>query len=119
MPKCAHDSNIDCIFEKCEVWNECYSRPNKPPMPDKLPSAEALASAIWSDCVDPTPWQFNTLMQVRRGKEALIRLSAPVDVQAKAEAVAKAFIETHARMLTEYETCELVRLIVEQFSRKG
>jgi hypothetical protein len=44
---------------------------------------------------------------------------APVDVQAKAEAVAKAFIETHARMLTEYETCELVRLIVEQFTRKG
>jgi hypothetical protein len=49
----------------------------------------------------------------------LTRLSAPVDVQTRAEAVARDFIENNAQMLTEYETCELVRLIVEQFSRMG
>jgi hypothetical protein len=55
----------------------------------------------------------------RKALAALSRLSAPVDVQTKAEEVAKVFIETYAQTLTEYETCELIRLIVEQFTRKG
>jgi hypothetical protein len=47
----------------------------------------------------------------RWAKEALTRLSAPIDVQAKAEAASVAFCA--------YCNHELIRLIVEQFSRKG
>jgi hypothetical protein len=49
---------------------------------------------------------------------ALTRLSAPVDVQAKAEAVVDAFSDTYYE-LSACQRIELTRLIVEQFSRKG
>jgi hypothetical protein len=49
---------------------------------------------------------------------ALTRLSAPVDVQAKAEAVVQEFSDTYVMLSADTEY-ELSRLIVEQFSRKG
>jgi hypothetical protein len=54
---------------------------------EEVEEALQMAEKVGEETKNPTPWQFNTLMQVRRGKEALTRLSAPVDVQAKAEAV--------------------------------
>jgi hypothetical protein len=51
-------------------------------------------------------------------EELLSRLSAPVDVQAKAEAVAEAFCNDYVN-LHPINKQELSRLIVEQFSSKG
>jgi hypothetical protein len=53
----------------------------------------------------------------KKEKSALSRLSAPIDVQAKAEAVESILIRKCS--LTGKERKELSRLIVEQFSRKG
>jgi hypothetical protein len=49
---------------------------------------------------------------------ALSRLSAPVDVQARAEAVVDAFCDDYVN-LHPINKQELSRLIVEQFTRKG
>jgi hypothetical protein len=56
--------------------------------------------------------------RARVAREALARLSAPVDVQAKAEAVVGVFSDTYYE-LSACQRIELSRLIVEQFSRKG
>jgi hypothetical protein len=51
-------------------------------------------------------------------KTALARLSAPIDVQAKAESVVDLFADNYAP-LKAMQKQELSRLIVEQFARKG
>jgi chromosome segregation ATPase len=85
---------------------------------EEVEEALQMAEKVGEETKNPTPWQFNTLMQVRRGKEALTRLSAPVDVQARAEAVVQEFSDTYDMLSADTEY-ELSRLIVEQFSRKG
>jgi hypothetical protein len=51
-------------------------------------------------------------------EELLARLSAPIDVQAKAEAVVEQFREGKY-VLSPIRSKDLYRLIVEQFSSKG
>jgi hypothetical protein len=65
------------------------------------------------------PYSGKTLYEKKRkALAALTRLSAPVDVQAKAEAVVDAFDADYAPLNVD-QKIELSRLIVEQFSRKG
>jgi hypothetical protein len=84
---------------------------------EEVEKALQMAEKVGEETKNPTPWQFNTLMQVRRAKVSLARLSAPIDVQAKADAVESILIRKCS--LTGKERKELSRLIVEQFSRKG
>jgi hypothetical protein len=102
-----------------QAWKEAVTIATDDPEPqaDDVETIRALAKA--KDILSKRTYIENDVFIMHALNAALTRLSAPVDVQTKAEEVAKVFIETYAQTLTEYETCELIRLIVEQFSRKG
>jgi hypothetical protein len=73
-------------------------------------STNRMAS-LMEDCAPFLREKWNT-------RAALTRLSAPVDVQARAEAVVDAFDADYAPLNVD-QKIELSRLIVEQFTRKG
>jgi hypothetical protein len=57
-------------------------------------------------------------LALQHARDILTRLPAPIDVQAKAEAVINLFADNYAP-LNAMQKQELSRLIVEQFLRKG
>jgi hypothetical protein len=66
-------------------------------------------------------WKRKSLTHKQAREEALAalsRLSAPIDVQAKADAVVDLFADSYAP-LNAIQKQELSRIIVEQFLRKG
>jgi hypothetical protein len=68
--------------------------------------------------VGDADWDAAVLVdEIDRLRAALTRLSAPVDVQARAEAVVQEFSDTYVMLSADTEY-ELSRLIVEQFTRK-
>jgi hypothetical protein len=123
VPQMTRQEKIDkCdaeLVRAYQAWKEAVTIATDDPEPqaDDEETIRALAKA--KDILSKRTYIENDVFIMHALNAALTRLSAPVDVQTKAEEVAKVFIETYAQMLTEYETCELVRLIVEQFSRKG
>jgi hypothetical protein len=80
--------------------------------------AKAMHSKNYASVGD-ADWDAAVLAdEIDRLRAAPTRLSAPVDVQARAEAVVRDFCFGTKR-LYEDERKELSRLIVEQFTRKG
>jgi hypothetical protein len=71
---------------------------------------------VFESSLLPKVWDY-LVRDARKLAPALARLSAPIDVQAKAEAVVKYYCGTYA--LTDLQREKLSRLIVEQFSSKG
>jgi hypothetical protein len=92
------------IATECQAWSDKYAET----LPDFASKEAAIAWYRASHTIEIEAWS----------KIIQARLSAPVDVQARAEAVVRDFCFGTKR-LYEDERKELSRLIVEQFTRKG
>jgi hypothetical protein len=105
--------------ESIKAWSayqEAIAHATDDPEP-QADDVETIRGLIESWKVFQWVYKSPSLDDVNKALTALTRLSAPVDVQARAEAVVDAF-NSYMHLMAGQKT-ELFRLIVEQFTRKG
>jgi hypothetical protein len=119
------DERRDALTKAHDVWehekylyNQAidYATDDPEPQADDVDTIRDLEEA--KDILSKRTYIENDVFIMHALNAALTRLSAPVDVQARAEAVVRDFCFGTKR-LYEDEIKELSRLIVEQFTRKG
>jgi hypothetical protein len=119
------DERRDALTKAHDVWehekylyNQAidYATDDPEPQADDVETIRALAKE--KDILSKRTYIENDVFIMHALNAALSRLSAPVDVQAKAEAVVAAFDANYAQLSVD-QMQELFRLIVEQFARKG
>jgi hypothetical protein len=107
--------------ESIKAWSAyqeaiAHATDDPEPQADDVETIRALAKA--KDILSKRTYIENDVFIMHALNAALSRLSASVDVQARAEAVVQEFSDTYVMLSADTEY-ELSRLIVEQFSRKG
>jgi hypothetical protein len=125
MTHCASNECDECDVEKIcgtgtvleSMARELLAYREAKPIDDPKPQADDVETI--RTYIDK--WKRKSLTHKQAREEALAALSrlfAPIDVQAKADAVVDEFADNYAP-LNELNKAELSRIIVEQFSSKG
>jgi hypothetical protein len=99
---------------KYKEWQEAIAEATDDPEPQADDVETILALAKAKDILSKRTYIENDVFIMHALNAALTRLSAPVDVHAKAEMIVDAF-NSYMHLMAGQKT-ELFRLIVEQFS---